>query len=279
MAEEVVEGAGGQRPGILVRIITGFVLIVVTMIWTVVGFLLWVPFLTRMMLIFMAAVVTTIYRNSDPSKAKMGLEHAMTFYIRGFEMIFASMQNRLEGRQFNPESPKISWVRVLIEVGFAVFFWGGIAIWWAVALNYGLVKFSGVMPSANVVYEGKSPPPKIADIKAKQAVLINDFANKAYEFCDLNAGWCKSVVGPGFFWEWCKRSSEAVRRLGSCNDIQYSLPPKDGPPFDAGQYDQMSNDMRQILFKICDLDLQDCKREEPVVFAKYCFGKSLNGCW
>ena len=106
----------------IVRIVCGFVIA----IWAVLGFLLWVPLLTRMIFVFTATVVTSMYTGHDPTHARHALEAAMSFYSRGFALIFDSMQGDLQkhGPFIIPESAHMA--RMLWELIFSVLFWLGI---------------------------------------------------------------------------------------------------------------------------------------------------------
>lgn len=73
-------------------------------IWAVLGFLLWIPLLTRMMTAFVGTVIMSLYTNSDITRAKTSLEAAVTFYSRGFRLISDALQNKLEGHNFNDAS-------------------------------------------------------------------------------------------------------------------------------------------------------------------------------
>jgi len=74
---------------VVVRVVHFLVHLIVLAVWAVIGFVLWIPFLTRMILIFTGAVIVTIYKNSNPTRAQRALEAAIRFYIHGFEIISA----------------------------------------------------------------------------------------------------------------------------------------------------------------------------------------------
>lgn len=123
---------------------SGFIRVLVTVIgaallcmWAVVGFLLWIPLMTRMILLFFSAVISTMFTGRDPTHARISLDYAITFYSRGFELIRDSMRGTLHrsGPFAIPEGDHL-W-RVVRELLFAIFFWVGIFLFWQ-ALTRGL---------------------------------------------------------------------------------------------------------------------------------------------
>lgn len=130
-----------RQQGGLVRGITVFIHCLVLVIWSVIGLLLWIPFLTRMILVFTAAIMATIYKNSDPTKAERGLQQAITFYIRGFEAIMSSMRGDTKQGAFE-EVNEAGFFRVLMEVGFAISFWVGIVLTWYFMIGHGWARVS-----------------------------------------------------------------------------------------------------------------------------------------
>src|SRR5712691_4674925 len=144
----------------LVLIIHYVVHCVVLVVWSVVGFLLWVPFLTRMILVFTGAVITTIYKNTDPTKAQKGLEAGVRFYIHGFELILASMRNELARDRVFEEASEIGLFKVLVEVAIAIVFWAGITLTWVYLFSHGIGSMRSLMeqPKENVTVLTATPP-------------------------------------------------------------------------------------------------------------------------
>lgn len=112
----------GTAASWIVRVVSVFVIA----IWVVLGFLLWIPLLTRMIFVFVAAVISSMYTGHDPTHARHALEAAMSFYSRGFVLILDSMKGNLQkhGPFAIPETTHLS--RMLWELAFSVFFWLGI---------------------------------------------------------------------------------------------------------------------------------------------------------
>src|SRR5439155_15975451 len=76
-----------RRRGIIETVLYAVVYVFVGLLWAVIGFVIWVPFLTRMILIFTAAVVKSVYSESNMHNAERGLDAAVTLYIRGFQRV------------------------------------------------------------------------------------------------------------------------------------------------------------------------------------------------
>ena len=68
----------------VVKSIVGFIVIVS---WAIVGFILWLPLLTRMMAYFTGFVAAASFRKLNLSHAKDSLNFAIEFYINGFRRI------------------------------------------------------------------------------------------------------------------------------------------------------------------------------------------------
>jgi len=107
--------------------VIGFILL---FFWLLLGFVLWVPLMGRMILIFFSAVVSSMFTGRDPTHARVALDYAITFYSRGFELINSSMHGNLQrsGPFVIPEGEHFG--RVLRELLFATLFWLGIIFFW-----------------------------------------------------------------------------------------------------------------------------------------------------
>ena len=110
----------------------------VTIVWTVVGFLFWIPMLFRVTAVFAAAVVIAALRDENPAAAAAALEDAIRFYPAGFVSIqstlFGTLDRSRRNSSFDPSDSK-DWSQLVIELlpvlGHAVFttaFW--VAVIW-----------------------------------------------------------------------------------------------------------------------------------------------------
>ena len=109
-----------RRRGIIETVLYAVVYVFVGLLWAVIGFVICVPFLTRMILIFTAAVVKSVYSESNMHNAERGLDAAVTLYIRGFQKIRASWRGESgTPRLFDGPEEKRFWA-VLSEFVFAM---------------------------------------------------------------------------------------------------------------------------------------------------------------
>jgi hypothetical protein len=99
--------------------------------------------MTRMILVFFSAVVSTMFTGRDPTHARLSLDYAITFYSRGFHLIRDSMRGTLHksGPYIIPEGEH--WGRVLRELAFAILFWIGIFLFWEAVTGRIFYWFSG----------------------------------------------------------------------------------------------------------------------------------------
>ncbi len=114
----------------VIRLLTGVITAIVLVLWTVLGFLLWIPLLTRMIVVFTSAVISAMFTGRDPSDARNHLEVAITFYSRGFHLIRNSMSGETQksGPFVVPHPGHM--VRLLKEVAFCLLFWLGVVAFW-----------------------------------------------------------------------------------------------------------------------------------------------------
>ncbi|MDP1591333.1 MAG: hypothetical protein Q8M07_26500 [Prosthecobacter sp.] len=108
------------RPMVLV--IGGFVLLV----WSIIGFYLWIPLLIRMCAAFSVAIVGAVVSGHDMSPAERALSEAIGFYFRGFSVIYQSVRRVWDGKttQLPQEGQMpISWKRSIIEFCLASVMW------------------------------------------------------------------------------------------------------------------------------------------------------------
>jgi hypothetical protein len=97
------------------------VTVVALAIWGVIGFVFWVPLLARATASFSSLILYTTLVGSNSSGTADTLDAATNFYIRGFENIFKAYEDR---NPSNPEADVFAFGRFVVEVLWAVFFWG-----------------------------------------------------------------------------------------------------------------------------------------------------------
>lgn len=97
------------------------VLLVALVIWGVMGFIFWIPFLIRQIAVFSVLILHATLTNQDPSAAGVGLDLAVTFYANGFRKIISAMyreghSNSGGGMEFRPG-------RFIGEMVWTAMFW------------------------------------------------------------------------------------------------------------------------------------------------------------
>jgi hypothetical protein len=101
------------------------------MIWTIIGFLCWIPLLTRMTAVFSTRIIISAISQSedDGNHLRSNFEDAIGFYLRGFNYIYRVFNDRDRNRRTTTGTMRrdpIKWGRVCIELSYTVIFWGGL---------------------------------------------------------------------------------------------------------------------------------------------------------
>jgi hypothetical protein len=102
----------------LIKAVMFLVLLVTLAIWAVVGFIFWIPLLTRATTIFALLLLPAALTHQDLSGIRHGLEAACGFYFRGFRSAVAAIYEPSESVPV-----QIHFWRVLIEMFWAAAFW------------------------------------------------------------------------------------------------------------------------------------------------------------
>ncbi len=130
----------------VVRLVQLFVLIVTIVFWFVVGFIFWIPLLTRTIAIYCAAMMAAAIGNGEIGHLKELLDRAVEFYPKGFTTILEyhrgertssspSQSVKTETTENAPERIHgINWKKVREEMIWTAVFWISIT-----SLVYGVV--------------------------------------------------------------------------------------------------------------------------------------------
>ena len=107
--------------------VTEITRVIVLTIWSVVGFIFWIPFLARMIATFSGSVVAATFTGYDPSAARMGLESSVRFYSDGFALIQESIQSIHQRKPLKKglvEALGFARIgRILLELVWSALFW------------------------------------------------------------------------------------------------------------------------------------------------------------
>jgi hypothetical protein len=97
-------------------------------VWTVVGFICWIPLLARTTAALAAAILVSTISQSDPRYLRANFENAVSFYSRGYEAIYRVLGSRsIWEEDASVATPEIKWDRVFLELFWTLIFWGTIA--------------------------------------------------------------------------------------------------------------------------------------------------------
>ncbi|MCJ7506192.1 hypothetical protein MUP05_06975 [Candidatus Bathyarchaeota archaeon] len=114
----------------VIRIIKIAVTVVAIVAWSVIGFVLWIPLLTRMIAYFVGIVVASSYRKINTKPAQNSLNVAIEFYISGFRRILYVMTDEAYDPAALPAMNNTQPVSLLdflksvaAEIVWAIVFW------------------------------------------------------------------------------------------------------------------------------------------------------------
>src|ERR1043165_3379606 len=274
------------------------VMIIVLVMWAVIGFLVWVPFLTRMMLVFVGAVIAAVFRDRNPNRAQAGLEAAITFYMRGFRMIAGLADWRVGGGRPGQDQA-LDLLRTLVEVGFAALFWVLVASGWWITFTVGwgttlkradfpgfvvaekqevvpppLPRSSEIGP-ANRADEPTSalarPDSRTVDVQpGAQANVDQDSSRWPADVVNADTiVWCGMFVrrckerGSEVFNVWCQMADLRIVGKLQSEECGSDWGEQDVPGIARGM-------TLKLTLEMCGTNIDGCKRGRPSVHAYWC---------
>lgn len=98
------------------------VLVVCLAFWAVVGFVFWVPLLTRTTAVYCAGMVAAVISQTDFGQLKGLLDNAIEFYAKGFRQIAEHYRGRRSSEATS--LPRVNWSKVWVEIIWTGIFWG-----------------------------------------------------------------------------------------------------------------------------------------------------------
>ena len=114
----------------LVYLIRIFVTFIVLAIWTVIGFLFWIPLLIRMIAYFSSMITISTFRRIEIRHAQDRLNFAIEFYINGFVKILDILnRKKLEDLKLEDIKPIDIWdlfVSIIWDIFWSLIFWGSL---------------------------------------------------------------------------------------------------------------------------------------------------------
>jgi hypothetical protein len=108
------------------KVLFGIIECFILLVWMVLGFILWIPLLTRVIAAYVATIVASLYTQHDPTAARIGLQTAVGFYANGFTQISKHLDDARNGvTPISAASPKATnLTQVALEIGWSFVFWG-----------------------------------------------------------------------------------------------------------------------------------------------------------
>ena len=94
-------------------------------IWSVIGFIFWLPFLSRAIAVFSSSILYYAATRRDASHLRDYLDSAINFYSRGFALIKATF-NPARSAESSSNSEKPDTNRIVVELFTTALFWGSI---------------------------------------------------------------------------------------------------------------------------------------------------------
>lgn len=107
---------------ILVEFIKFCVMCIVLIIWSVVGFLFWIPLLFRIIPVYVVLILGSTLTGQNARGAGKILDKTTTFYSSGFKRIIDSVWTEDDGGDV---ALRFSWKRMIGETLFTALFWFG----------------------------------------------------------------------------------------------------------------------------------------------------------
>ena len=126
-----------SAPEQFARIIQLVVCVVLIVVWTVVGFLFWIPFLVRAIGAYTTAVLGATFTGASLYSAQRGLDTAVRFWFAGYQVVLESRHSTsspLRATRLEEGPPLKHFVDQLLgHLLFALLFWcSAVALWIAI---------------------------------------------------------------------------------------------------------------------------------------------------
>lgn len=114
--------------GIVERILRLVATVMVLVLWTIIGLIVWVPMLLRMVAYFCGVILISSFRKVDVHQAQKRLDFAIQFYSNGFRKIIRSYsETALEPGEHLQNNEPIDLAEFLkqafVDLAWALLFW------------------------------------------------------------------------------------------------------------------------------------------------------------
>jgi len=118
-----------------IQVVRAIVVVIVLIVWTILGFFLWIPLLTRTVAYFSGMIaIASFTRNTDMEAAQQRLNYAIEFYIYGYRIILGFLGERMSRQStlesITPLDPIALLRSIAVDIVWTLMFWGSpVAAW------------------------------------------------------------------------------------------------------------------------------------------------------
>jgi hypothetical protein len=109
------------------KVIAYCIYIVALVIWTIVGFLFWIPFLARSIAAFSGMILYSALTGVDSKALGRQVEQAIEFYPVGFRRIGEALFGATGTTDAQP--PVVKFDRFVLDIVWTLLFWGLLLAW------------------------------------------------------------------------------------------------------------------------------------------------------
>jgi hypothetical protein len=106
----------------LVRLVT---LLIALLIWSVIGFVFWIPMMVYAIVRFSALVVYATIVDADPKTIGAHLERSVRFYLQGFRNIIRAIKGRQRWPSTGEEQFQVKPMVLIGHIMWTLLFWVG----------------------------------------------------------------------------------------------------------------------------------------------------------
>ncbi len=117
----------------IINVIRFVVVVIVLLLWTIIGFIIWIPLLIRMIAYFSGMITISTFRKTDIREAQNRLNFAIEFYINGFKKV-VDVWKRDSGEEIKlKDNESLSIIPLLkslaIDIVWTIIFWTITILW------------------------------------------------------------------------------------------------------------------------------------------------------
>jgi cation transport ATPase len=107
------------------------ILLFVLSLWGVLGLVIWIPFIIRMVALYSALVLLSVFHSVDLNNAQLVLNRAITFYVDGFNVSIKALLSIPNTQSYSVSfhnDIKAAFATALWHIFYTIMFWGSVFI-------------------------------------------------------------------------------------------------------------------------------------------------------